>query len=66
MPNIDLHRKMGKAERNIHGLSPANAAKVVAYTLLSAFNWHETIEGHDYWQDVYKKLLDLTLDKEPL
>ena len=28
-------------------------------SLMSAFSWSETPEGHDYWQRVYFKLLDM-------
>lgn len=34
-------------------VSETNTAKKI---LLSAFVWENTLEGHDYWQTVYREL----------
>lgn len=39
----------------------ANACAEAASLLLGAFTWSATSEGQDYWNTVYKRLLDLEM-----
>jgi len=34
-------------------------AKEAAYQLRTAFTWCESREGHDYWHDIYNRLVAL-------